>query len=323
MSSRVTCAFDGGVRLKSGCGARTALEQSAVYDPGVSVAQPADCRYTLPYDAYLPRLADPNRREFDSPPSRGHVRRTVGVAQEVRTTTTREAPQTSVPSWEGGLERLPSGEVRHAHGLFVQIRWMLETVEWEITPAVERLRNELLIHPVMRHALKHGANVAGKICCLPNDLRNDLIQEAILIVRSRITSSRVHFRDEGPVRFVGWLEAVAVSACLEATRTPRLARLSEVTFVRPEMLAIVVAVSPIYEVDDRDFAERMTTVINVISDQDTREAMHDWRAERTLAESADRLKTTLSRVVRLRQNGLEILRRIWPAGIAGLQSRSL
>lgn len=321
-SSRVTCISAGLAGFPTTDSGRHPTAQYAFDAFAKPALQIADGRYTLPYEGRPSRREDPGHSQTEPLDHHRWFARSVVPAQ-IRTTFVADEPVVQrllcgpLVSPEK-LRGLTVEEADQAYNLFVRVRRLVGCTDQVSTLIRGRLRDALLIHKVMDNAIRRRCQTAMNIYHLQESVRDDLFQEATLILQSRLTSPDFHFCDQGLVRFVAWLDTVAERACLEASRCPRVEQPPKIALVDPDRMARVAAAPQKNEVDEKDFSDRQAAVINAIPDPNMREVIYDIGKERTIIETADRLGVTSSKVVRLREKGAEEVRRIWPAGRAGL-----
>ena len=141
----------------------------------------------------------------------------------------------------------------------------------------------------MIDALSRSVTATLKEQKLKCEIRDDLSQETVGILKSRLASSGLCFRDMGVRPFVTWIDAFVRGVCRDASRTERIAGPRNVTYSNPESLSLITAPRHPGEdqedVDERDSSsEFMSAVIEGLPDRDTRETVRALLNELSLEE---------------------------------------
>ncbi|MBI3864608.1 MAG: sigma-70 family RNA polymerase sigma factor [Planctomycetia bacterium] len=156
----------------------------------------------------------------------------------------------------------------------------------------------------LRRKLEAACGVAMKHYAHRNDLRNDVLQTASLLLTERLTVGNLAYQDEGPDRFLGWLYRVCRSATADGWRLCRPDR-RESTFPADAQQLARVAAPP--QPDRRQ--DRLVRAVDAIPDPYLRLLMLEMLSGVAADDSARHRGISPSTIYRMRRAGLAWLRR--------------
>jgi RNA polymerase sigma factor (sigma-70 family) len=204
------------------------------------------------------------------------------------------------------MERTPRADDGEAFRLFLQIRAAGKSV------VGQRLCREFVGHPSVQCLVRCNCNTVLKDLRRFQDLRDDVAQEATLILMARLTGGKIHFVDEGADHFGRWLCKFCHAACADACeRLRRQWRLRSADSRQLEQLAA----KPVRE----HLRDSLMRAIVQIADPEVRTAMIHWFVEElSVHESAALLGVCERTVYRLRWRGLEALHELLALEFEGI-----
>jgi DNA-directed RNA polymerase specialized sigma24 family protein len=166
------------------------------------------------------------------------------------------------------------------------------------------LIHQIVLHPATHLRLTEACCIVLKHRAAIGELREDVMQGAMLVLIERLTANNLAFRDEGPDRFGGWLYFVCRSACLDAWKQSRPLSMQSILLVDAGELAKI-TVRP----QEGSRWDHLLEAIDSIADQPLRDVMLEWVvAGSTVRESASQRDISVGSVFNLRQRGARLIR---------------